>query len=172
MYYDYQNQAVAAYSSLYFFIFLSNSNMKTFRHTFLRNCEAYKVETWYTWTMSCCIVYTKVRLLLLIYPFISSFFFPISSFVKDFSGTTAPRNFEIWYKCWVWLVVLCLRESASSCLSFPLFVHLSFSSIKNSVTEFAAPMTAKVSKFCIHFERGHHTCDLFLNASREIWNFW
>ena len=31
--------------------------------------------------------------------------------------------FEIWYKGWVWLVVLCKREPASSCLSFPLFVH-------------------------------------------------
>ena len=46
----YQNQAAAAYLSLYFFIFLSSqlSNINIFRHTFLRNCEAYKVETWYT----------------------------------------------------------------------------------------------------------------------------
>ena len=36
------NQAAAAYSSLYFFIFLSLqfSNIKIFRHTFYRNCEA------------------------------------------------------------------------------------------------------------------------------------
>ena len=41
MYRVYQNQAVA-YSSLYFFIFLSLqfSNIEIFRHTFLRNCEA------------------------------------------------------------------------------------------------------------------------------------
>ena len=32
---------------LYFF-FLQFSNIKIFRHTFLRNCEALKVETWYT----------------------------------------------------------------------------------------------------------------------------
>ena len=38
----YRNQAAAAYSSLYFLIFLSLqfSNIKIFRHTFLRNCEA------------------------------------------------------------------------------------------------------------------------------------
>ena len=38
----YRNQAAAAYSSVYFFIFLSLhfSNIKNFRHTFLRNCEA------------------------------------------------------------------------------------------------------------------------------------
>ena len=49
MYRVYRNQAAAAYlsfysvySSLYFFIFLSLqfSNIKMFRHTFLRNCEA------------------------------------------------------------------------------------------------------------------------------------
>ena len=42
IYHVYRNQAVAAYSSLYFFIFLSLqfSNIKIFRHTCLRNCEA------------------------------------------------------------------------------------------------------------------------------------
>ena len=42
MYRVYRNQAAAAYLSLYFFIFLSLqfSNIKNFRHTFLRNCEA------------------------------------------------------------------------------------------------------------------------------------
>ena len=37
-----QNQAAAAYSSLYFFIFLSLqfSNIVIFRQAFLRNCEA------------------------------------------------------------------------------------------------------------------------------------
>ena len=38
----YRNQAAAAYSSSYFFIFLSFqfSNIKIFCHAFLRNCEA------------------------------------------------------------------------------------------------------------------------------------
>ena len=36
----YQNQAAAAYSSLYSFFFVQYSNIKNFRHTFLRNCEA------------------------------------------------------------------------------------------------------------------------------------
>ena len=42
MYLVYRNQTAAAYSTLYFFIFLSLqfSNIKVFRHTFLRNCEA------------------------------------------------------------------------------------------------------------------------------------
>ena len=42
MYGVYRNQAAAAYSSIYFFIFLSLlfSNIKIFCHLFLRNCEA------------------------------------------------------------------------------------------------------------------------------------
>ena len=42
MYSVYRNQAAAAYSSLYFFIFLSLqfSNIDIFLHTFIRNCEA------------------------------------------------------------------------------------------------------------------------------------
>ena len=50
MYCAYRNQAAAAYLFLYFlFFFLSQvSNMKSFRHTFLKNCEALKFETWYT----------------------------------------------------------------------------------------------------------------------------
>ena len=43
----YRNQAAAAYSSLYFFSFLSLqfSSIKIFCCPFLRHCEAYKVET-------------------------------------------------------------------------------------------------------------------------------
>ena len=49
--------------------------------------------------------------------------------VKNFSGTTLPRILKfgtnIGYD-----VILCKRESASSCLSFPLFVHFFFLSNK------------------------------------------
>ena len=60
MYRVYQNQAAAAYLFLYFFIFLSLqfSNIKMFCHTFLRNCEAQKVETLYPrgqWVDESCI---------------------------------------------------------------------------------------------------------------------
>ena len=47
MYRVYRNQTAATYSSLCFFIFLSLqfSNIKNFRHTFLRNCQAWKVDS-------------------------------------------------------------------------------------------------------------------------------
>ena len=76
MYCVYRNQAAAAYLSLYLFIFLSLqfSNIKIFRHTYIRNSETSKVETWYTrgqWVDLWCI--PKIRLLLLVCPFIFSF---------------------------------------------------------------------------------------------------
>ena len=42
MYHVYRNQAAAAYSSLYFFVFSFSPifNIEIFRHIFLRNCEA------------------------------------------------------------------------------------------------------------------------------------
>ena len=69
-----------------------------------------------------------------------------------------PRILKFGAKCWVWLVVLCKRESACCCLSFPLFVNFSFSPIKHFVTEFSAPITARVFKFWIHLERGYVYC--------------
>ena len=73
----YQNQAAAAYSSLNFFIFLS-----------LRFSTLYFLVTLFSGTVrprrlklgthvdsGQCIMYTRIRLLLLICPFISSFFF-------------------------------------------------------------------------------------------------
>ena len=159
MYRVYRNQAAAAYLSLYFFIFLSLqfTNIKIFRHSFLRNCEAWKVDTWYTrgqwadvscipesgcccclfipvflhfpfspifkhlkfsshfsqelwglegwnlvhmWTVGRCIVCTRIRLLLLICPFISSVFFlsnfqTLKIFVALFSGTVRPIKFKL-----------------------------------------------------------------------------
>ena len=51
---------------------------------------------------------------------------------------------EIWYKHWIWFVVLCKKQSASSCLLFLLFVHFSFSPIKCFITELSASMKASL----------------------------
>ena len=77
MYCVYRNQAAAAYLSFYFFIFLSLqfSTLKFFITLF---SELWSLEDWnlvHTWTVGRCIVYTGIRLLLLIRLFISSFFF-------------------------------------------------------------------------------------------------
>ena len=73
MYHVYQNQAAAAYSSLYFFISFQHWNFLS--HL---SCELWGLEDWklvHLWTVGRCIMYTRFRLLLLIHPFISSCFF-------------------------------------------------------------------------------------------------
>ena len=65
--------------------------------------ELWGLQSWNlarTWTMGWCIVYTQTRLLLLIYPFISSFSFLSNSqalkmFVTCFSGTVRPRRLKL-----------------------------------------------------------------------------
>ena len=48
--------------------------------------------------------------------------------------------------------VYCLRELASSCLSFSFFVHFSFSSVKFSVTDFSDYIRASLQILCTHWE--------------------
>ena len=62
--------------------------------------------------------------------------------VKDFSATTAPRILKF-----VTNLVSYKRESASSCLSFPLFVHFSFSPIKLFVQDFSGTTAPRILKF-------------------------
>ena len=139
MYRVYQNPVAAAYSSLYFFIFLSPqfSSMKNFI-TLLRNCEAYKVETWvHTWTVGGCIVYSGIGLLLLIHPSISSFFFlsnfqTLKIFVTLFWGTVRATRLKLRYTHEQWVDVSYILVSSCHCLFIPLFIFLSlpFSQIK------------------------------------------
>ena len=73
--------------------------------------------------------------------------------VKDFSRTTVPRLLKFDTSIGNH-VVLCEKESAFSCLSFPLFVHFSFSLFKIAVTDFSAPMRARVPRsLSTSFER-------------------
>ena len=77
MYRVYWNQAAAAYSSLYFFIFfLSNFQTLKFFVTFLSGTVRPRwLKLGTQVTIRGCIVYTRFRLLLLIHPFIFYFFF-------------------------------------------------------------------------------------------------
>ena len=96
MYHVYWSQAAAAYSSLYFFIFLSLqfSILKFFVTLFSETVRPRRLKLVHTWTVDNCIMYTRIRLLLLICPFIFSFFF-LSNFqtLKCFCHTFL-RNFE------------------------------------------------------------------------------
>ena len=74
MYHIYWNQPAAAYSSLYFFIFLSLqfSTLKFFVTLFLETLRPRRQKLVHAWTVGRCIMCTRIRLLLLIHPFISS----------------------------------------------------------------------------------------------------
>ena len=77
MYHVYRNQVTVAYSSLYFFIFLSLqfSTLKIFVTLFSGTVIPRRLKLVHSWTVGRCIMYTGIRLLLLIRHFISSFFF-------------------------------------------------------------------------------------------------
>ena len=101
MYHVYRNQAAAAYSSLYFFIFLSLqfSNIKIFCHTLLTNCEALKIETRYIcgqWADVSCIPESGCCCLFDLYFFILflSNFQTLKFFITLISGTVRPRRLK------------------------------------------------------------------------------
>ena len=109
----YWNQAAAAYSSLYFFIFLS------FQFSTLKILSHFSRELWgledrnlvHTWTVGRCIMCTGIRLLLLlIRPFISSFFF-LSNFQHwNFSSHFSRElwGLEDWKLVHTWTVDRCI----------------------------------------------------------------
>ena len=164
MYGVYQNQAAPAYLSLYFFIFLSLqfSNIKNFRHF---SQELWGLEDWnmiHTWTMGRCIVYTGIRLLLVIRPFISSFFF-----LSNFQILKVSSHFsqELWdledwnlVHTWTmgrWIVytgirlLLHIRPFISS-----FFFISNFQTLKFFVTLFSETVRPRRLKLSIHVDSG------------------
>ena len=78
-------------------------------------------------------------------------------YVKDFSGTTAPRILKfgtiVRYD-----LLYCVKENQPPPLLSPLFIHFSFSPIKLSIIEFSIPMRARVFILCMHLEKGQVYC--------------
>ena len=123
----YRNQAAAAYLSLYFFIFLSLqfSNIKNIHHTFLRNCEAQKVEIWCTrgqWVLYPVYRNQAAALICPIYFFIflSLQFSNIKIFCHTFLRSSEAQKIETWYTRGQWADVWCIPESGCCCLFVPL----------------------------------------------------
>ena len=118
------------------FFFLSNFQHWNFLSHF--SWELWGLEDWnlvHTWTVGSCVMSTRIRLLLLIHPLISSFFF-LSNFQHCNSWSHFSR--ELWgLKDWnlvhTWTVgsVSCIPESGFCCLFVPLFLHFSFYPIFN-----------------------------------------
>ena len=147
MYHVYRNQAAAAYVSVYFFLvfFLSNFQYWNFSSHFSR--DLWGLEDWnlvHTWTVGRCIMYTGIRLLLLIRPFISSFFF-LSNFRHwNFSSHFSRELWGLRLKIGphvdsgqMYHVYQNQAAAAYSSLYFFIFLSLQFSTLKFFVTLFS-----------------------------------
>ena len=139
MYHVYQIQAAAAYLSLYFFIFLSLqfSNIKIFVTLFSGAVRPRRLKLGTNVDSGLIIVYTGIRLLLLIRPIISSFFFlsnyqTLKIFVTFFSGTVRSRRLKLGTHVDSGQMYRVYRNQAAAYLSlyFFIFLSLQFSNIK------------------------------------------
>ena len=140
MYRVYWNQAAAAYSSLYFFIFFLY-NFQTSKFFAYFSQELWGLEDWnlvHTWTVGRCILYTRIRLLLLISLFISSFFSlsnfqTLQIFVTLFSGTVRRRRLKLsahMDKGWLYLYIGIRLLLLIHPVYFFIFLSHQFSNIK------------------------------------------
>ena len=156
------NQAAAAYSSLYFFISLSLqfSTLNFFVTFFSGTVRPRKLKLGThmdSWKMYH--IY-RIRLLLLIHPFISSFFFlsnfqTLKFFITLFSGAVRPRRLKLgthvdsgqMYDVY-W------NQAAADYLSFYFFIFLSlqFSTLKFFITLFSRTVRSRRLKLGTHVD--------------------
>ena len=165
LYRVYQNRVAATYSSIYFFIFLSLqfSNIEIFRHFLFQ--ELWSLEGWnfvYTWAMGRCIMCIRISLLLLIHPFISSFFF-LSNFqtlkfsVTLFPGTVRPRRLKLGTHVDSGQMYCVYRNQAAAAYSSLycfIFLSLQFSSLHSFDTFFSRSVRPRRLKLCTHMDSG------------------
>ena len=120
------------------FFFLSNFQTLKFSSHFSQ--ELWGLEDWnlvQMWIVGWCIIYTRIGLLLLIHPIISSFFFlsnyqTLKVFVTFFSGTVRSRRFKLGTHVASGQMYRVYRNQAAAYLSlyFFIFLSLQFSNIK------------------------------------------
>ena len=116
------------------FFFLSSFQHWNFSSHFSRELSG--LEDWnlvHTWTVGRCIMSTRIRLLLLIHPFISSFFF-LSNFEHHVHWNPAAASY--------------------SSLYFFIFLSLQFSTLKFFFTLFSGTVRPRRLKLCTHIDSG------------------
>ena len=114
------------------------------------------------WTVGRCIVYTGIRLLLLICPFISSFFFLsnlqlLKFFVTLFSETMSPGRLILGTHMDSGQIYRVYRNQVAAAYSFLyvfIFLFLQFSNIKIFVTLFSGTVRPRKLKFGTSVDRG------------------
>ena len=114
------------------------------------------------WTVGRCIVYTRIRLLLLMCPFISSFFFlsnfqTLNFFVTCFSGTLRPRRLKLGTHVdsgQMYRVYQNQAAVAYSSLYFSFFFLSNFQTVKYFVTLFSGTVRPRRVKLVTHVDNG------------------
>ena len=186
MYHVHRNQAAAAYSSLYFFIFLSLqfSTLKFFVTLFsgtmrprrlkisthvdsgqiyhMYQNQAAAAYSFLHFSFSPIFMYTGIRLLLLIHPIISSFFFlsnfqTLKFFITLFSGTNRLKD---WNLVQMWIVGWCIVYTGIRLLLFIRRIISSFSLLSNYqtlkifITFFSGTVRSRRLKLGTHMDSG------------------
>ena len=136
MYHVYWNQAAAAYSSHYFFIFLSlQFSLKYFVTLFTgtvwprRLTLGTQVDSGQMYRVpesGCCCLFVPLFL-----HFSFSPIFNIEIFHHTFLRNCVAQKIDTWYTRGQWADVSCIPESGCCCLFVTLFLHFSFSPIFN-----------------------------------------
>ena len=108
------------------------------------------------WIVGRCIVYTEIRLLLIICPFISSFFKTLKFFVTLFSQTVRPRRLKLGthVKSGQMYHVYQNQAAAYSSLYFFIFLSLQFSTLKFFITLFSGTVRPRILKLSTHIHSG------------------
>ena len=145
------------------FFFLSNFQHWNFLSHFSR--ELWGLEDWnlvHTWTVGRCIMYTRIRLLLLICPFISSFFFLSniqhlnfsSHFSRELWGLEDLKLVHMWTvgRCIIYTRISLLLHIHPFISSF--FFLSNFQTLKFFVTLFSGTVRPRRLKLLTHVDSG------------------
>ena len=143
-----------------FFLSLQISTLKLFVTFFSGTMRSRKLV--HTWIVGRCIMYIGIRLLLLICPFISSFFFlsqfsTLKFFITFFPGTVMPRSFKIGSHVdgrQMYHVYQNQAAAAYSSLYFFIFLSLQFSTLKFFITLFSGTVRPRRLKLSTHIDNG------------------
>ena len=157
------------------FFFLSNfQRLKIFVTLFSGSVRPRRLKLVHTWTVGRCIMYTEIRLLLLIYFFISSFFFlsnfqTLKSFVTLFSGTVRPRRLKLGTHM---ILGSCIVLPESGCLFITFLSFFFLSNVQRLnifVTLFSGTVRSRRLKIGTHVDRGQ-MCRVYWNQAAAAYS--
>ena len=170
MYHVYRNQAVYTRIRLlllvhpFIFLSLQFSTLKFFVTLF---SGTWGLEDWnlvHMWTVGRCIMYTRIRLQLLIHPFISSFSFLSNFQHQNFSSHFSQElwGLEDWNLVYTWTVGRCVVYTRIRLLICPFissfFFLFNYQTLEIFVTFFSGTVRSRRLKLGTHVDSGQMYC--------------